>query len=307
MAASTDSGPKFRVIALTGDSLEALRILDAQGLVVGVNDTIIKEPLFWGELAGLPVVGSWNEPNYEKIYSLRPDLVLTYKDYPGPELEKKLQGIKILRLDLYKPSTMFKEMKTLAKILHKKQEAKKFIRWYQNKLNHIRAKISKSSSSPRVYMECYSAYHALGPGSGGYQMCELAGGDSISSEFSIPYPQITSEWVLNKQPEVIVKTASINGYIGTSKKLMKKARQEIIDRPGWKDIKAIKDNRIHVLTSDIDTGPRAIVGIAYMAKWFYPQKYSTLQPMQIHKQYLKKFQEVKYRGCYAWPPVNSGQ
>ena len=48
----------LRIIALNSDCLEVLRILNAQEMVVGINDTIAKEKTFWGNLADLPVVGS---------------------------------------------------------------------------------------------------------------------------------------------------------------------------------------------------------------------------------------------------------
>ncbi|MFO7760266.1 MAG: ABC transporter substrate-binding protein [Thermodesulfobacteriota bacterium] len=302
LAGSQHSVPDYRIIALNSDSLEALRILGAQSMVVGVSGMTVKEPLLREEIAGLPVVGEWNEPGYEKIYSLRPDLVLTYKNYPGPELEKKLRGINILRLDLYKPSTLAEEIRALGKTVHREDKAESFIHWYRKELAEIRARVRNATRSPTVYMESYSPCQALGPGSGGYEMCNLAGGKNISSTVSIPYPSITSEWILTKQPEIIVKAALIGGYSERSNTLLKDLRQKMINRPGWKKIKAVKNKRVLVLASDICTGPGAIVGIAYMARWFYPEECADLNPERIHRQYLKKFQGIDYRGCYTWPP-----
>lgn len=44
----------------------------------------------------------------------------------------------------------------------------------------------------------------------------------------------------------------------------------VMFRPGWKGISAVKNSRVYIISSDIYTGPRAVVGIAYFAKWIPP-------------------------------------
>jgi len=302
--AGSASPATSRIVALNSDSLEAICILGLQDQVVGVSSGVKKEPLLWRELAGLPAVGKWNEPNYEKIYSLRPDVVVAYKNSPGMLLNKKLPNVKVLRLDLYKPSTMLEDIRALGESLGARKKARNFILWYRGQLKHIRERISGAGEPPEVYMECYTAFHALGPGSGGYQMGHLARGNVISSEFSVPYARITSEWILRKQPEIVVKTASIDGYALTQGQSLRTIRQKVMDRPGWQGIEAIKNRRVCVLAADICAGPRAIVGIAYMAKYFYPKECADLKPEELHRQYLERFQKVAYKGRYFWPPLD---
>jgi len=292
------------MVVLNEDSLEVIRILHAQELVVGVDNRIAGRPLFWPVLRNGPTVGKWNEPSYEKIATLQPDIVLCYGNRPGLELEKKLNplGIQVLRLDFYKMLTMPGEIKTLGMLLNRKKEAEIFLRWYRKKLDLVEELVKKDPHQPRIYLESYSNYHALGPGSGGYEMGLLAGGQNIASNLSITYPEVTPEWVLTRNPDVIIKTvSSMSAYrFGNTEKL-RKVRDRIIHRQGWSNMRAVKTGKVYVMESDICAGPSAIVGIAYMAKWFHPEQCSGLNPEEIHRQYLEQFQGLAYRGIYVYP------
>lgn len=296
--------PIRRLVSLNEDSLEVIRILHAQNLVVGVDNRIPGRPFFWPVLKNRQTVGKWNEPSYERIAILHPDLVLSYGNRPGLELEKKLGplGIQVLRLDFYKMLSMPREIKTLGMLLNREREAEIFLKWYHRKLDLIQDLIKKDPHQPRIYLESYSNYHALGPGSGGYEMGVLAGGQNIASHLSIPYPEVTPEWVLTRNPDVIIKTvSSMAAYRSGNPETLRKIRDRIIHRPGWRNIRAVKIGRVYVMESDICAGPSAIIGIAYMAKWFHPRQCSDLNPEEIHRQYLEQFQGVAYRGIYVYP------
>ena len=296
--------PVKKLVVLTSDALEIIRALKAEDLVVGVNTGIAKDPLFWPGLKNKPRVGSWRGPNYELIVELNPDIVIGYARHPGQDMEKKLAlfGITVIRLDFYKIRSMVKEIEILGRILGKEQEARQLIGWYQEKLKLIERESMPLRNQPDVYVESYSKYHTTGPGSGGHEMCVLAGGRNIASNFSIPYPQITPEWVLAKNPHIVVKaTALSNCYAMSDSGSLKSVRDKIMERPAWDNIRAVQDGKVYVMASDIWTGPRAIIGISYMAKWFYPEVFKYLDPEKLHREYLEKFQGIKYQGVYVYP------
>lgn len=299
--------PVKKLVVLTSDALEVIRALKAEDIVVGVNTSIAKDPVFWPKFKNKPAVGRWMEPNYELIGKLNPDIVIAYARYPGKNLEKKLAplGITVIRLDFYKIRTLLKEVETLGIILGKKEEARQLIDWYQEKLELIERKSKYPGNLPDVYIESYSKYHTTGPGSGGHEMCTLAGGHNIASDFSMPYPKITPEWVLASNPHVIIKAVSFsNCYAMTDSSSLKDMRNKIIARPTWDNIRAVKEDRVYMMAGDIWTGPRAIIGIIYMAKWFYPEDFKGLDPKKFHREYLVRFQGINYQGVYVYPNEN---
>ncbi|WP_456385540.1 ABC transporter substrate-binding protein [Desulfolithobacter sp.] len=294
--------PVNRIVALNSDTLEVLRTLKAEDLVVGVFSGINRESGFWGDLVRKPKVGSWQDPDMEAIAALKPDLVIAYSRNPGPLLEQKMAlfGIQVLRLDLYKTETLGREVMVLGKLLKREKEARLFCNWHRQHIEMIRRKIDGVLTRPAVYIESYTDYHAAGPGSGGHEMCALAGGRNIAAGLFIPYPHVTPEWVVSENPEVIIKAASCgNGYTLKDATPFNRRRDAILNRPAWRHITAVSTGNVHVMDSAIWTGPRAIIGIAYMARWIHPHLFTDLDPGALHRQYLENFQGVSYKGVYV--------
>jgi iron complex transport system substrate-binding protein len=299
--------PVKRIVILNSDALEVVWALGAKDRVVGICNGIRNEQLFGPEFKCKAVVGSWFEPNYELIAELNPDILICYGQWPGQQLEKKLAPfhIKVVRLDFYKMCSLLKEIEILGKILEKEDKTRQLVNWYRKKLKLIESKLNRLKNPPEVYVESYTKHISVGPTSGAHEMCVLAGGYNIASDSSIPYPEVTPEWVLAKDPHVVVKVSAFaNCYAMTDPDPMKSVRNKIMARPAWNNIRAVQDGKVYVMASDIWTGPRAIIGISYMAKWFHPEVFKYLDPEKLHREYLENFQGIKYQGVYVYPNEN---
>ncbi|WP_419657417.1 ABC transporter substrate-binding protein [Desulfosarcina variabilis] len=294
--------PVRRIVALNSDSLEILRTLKAQDRIVGVYAEILREPTFWGTLTNLPKTGGWRTPNLEAIADLAPDLVLTYSRNPGEQFDRKMAalGIPVLRLDFYKLATLEDEVKRLGELLGKIDEARSFCDWHAGHLALIRDRVAEAPHHPAVYIESYSDLSTVGPTSGAHEMCLLAGGRNIAADTVLPYPKITPEWVLAQNPEIIVKAAAwSNGYQANGASSFNARRDAIMKRPVWSTIPAVQNGRVHVMDSAIWTGPRALIGVAWLARWFYPQRFADVDPNHWHGEYLQRFQGIAYQGIYT--------
>jgi len=51
-------------------------------------------------------------------------------------------------------------------------------------------------------------------------------------------------------------------------------------------------------------GTRAVVGIQYLAKAAYPDKFADIDPEKIHKEYFEKWLGVKYQGIWFYPQLD---
>jgi iron complex transport system substrate-binding protein len=294
--------PVHRIVALNSDCLEVLRILKAEDRVVGVYSDIVRERSFWGKLADVATVGKWNEVNLEAVAALAPDLVIGYGYNPDQSAEEKLKklGIVMLRLDFYRIATLEQEVRTLGTILGQEAEAERFVVWHHRYGEMISTAIAASSEEPSVYIENYSDYHASGPGTGGQEMCRLAGGRNIASASAIPFPQVTPEWVLTQDPQVIIKAAAhVDGYSRQDGTPFDQKRDAIAARPSWRHIKAVTAGQVHVIDGSIWTGPRSLIGIAYLARWFHLGLPAIPDPEALHREYLETFQGIPYQGVYV--------
>ncbi|SMB91224.1 iron complex transport system substrate-binding protein [Thermanaeromonas toyohensis ToBE] len=295
--------PPQRIVSVNSDVSEVICALGAQDKIVGVADTADFPPLIKDKAK----VGQAFTPSVEKILELKPDIVFGYGKFLKSELAQKIEaaGIPLVYLDCYKVKTMAQDIKTLGQILGREKEAAEYVALFENSLKQVteRVKDLKPEEKVPVYLEGYTDYSANGPGSGGAEMLELVGGKNIAAHESVPYPTVSPEWVVSKNPQVIIKAASSrvkHGY-GAPEEGMKKMREQIISRPGWQQIRAVKEGRVYVISSEIYTGPRASVGIAYFAKWLYPKLFADLDPEAIHKEFLSRFHGLELKGTWVYP------
>ncbi len=299
--------PVRKIVALNSDAVEAVRILNAQDRIVGVFSQIDTDPEFWGDLVNRRKVGSWREPNSEVISELEPDIVLAYAKTPSPEWEVRMasQGIRVLRLELYRIELLEQEMRELGRALDRTEEAERFCAWHARWMKAIQEKVEGVARRPSVYVESYGDYQAAGPTSGGHEMCVMAGGRNISEEMAIPFPRVTSEWVVTRNPEVIVKAGSFSSGYGSmdSGAALNWRRDAILQRPAWNLIQAVASGRVHVLDSAIWVGPRAVVGLAYLVEWMQPRLLGDVRAEALHREYLETFQKLPYKGVWVSDPV----
>jgi iron complex transport system substrate-binding protein len=288
-------GPIRRIIAQNSDALEALRILKADNMVVGVFSNIDEEAEFWGDLAKLPHIGNWREPDLETVIGLEPDLIITYKTNPQKDWEHKLaaHGIAVLRLDFYRLGKLVVD-KNPQVIIKAVSHFNGYVLTTPDPLNKRRDIIA------------HGDFIASGPGTGGNELCVLAGGRNVAADSSISFPRVTPEWVVDKNPQVIIKAVShFNGYVLTTPDPLNKRRDIIAHRPVWEYIDAVKNGNVYMVDNSIWVGPRGIVGLAYLAKWFHPGILSDLDPEALHKEFFDRFQGIPYKGVYVSAPMSS--
>jgi len=304
--------PVERIITITGDSAEALRVLHATDKIVGVSVDTLEDEAYFSEFSQMDNVGKWSEPDFEKIFELEPDLIIAYMSSGPKYIEPKIQGtsISLVSLDLYRADDMRKEMMTLGYIVGKTAEAERYIELFDAVVDAVNERISQipTESRTRVYLEGYSDLKTYTKGKGGDVACTMAGGLNIASDLEGSYPEVDSEWVMIQNPDVIVRLTAPSempcGYAFDDPSNFVAKREEIMKRTGWDHIKAVEDERVYMLLYEFGASPGVPVTIAYMAKWFYPDLFPELDPKRMHREYLD-LQGLDYdlstHGVFAYP------
>ncbi|MDH7578671.1 MAG: ABC transporter substrate-binding protein [Bacillota bacterium] len=298
--------PPRRIISVNGNASELICAFGAGEKIVGISDTTDFPPL----LKDKTKVGKVMTPNIEKIAALKPDLFIAYGSGMAlkQEIVSKLQklGIPVVLLDCYKLETMAQDVRILGKILAREKEAGEYLAFFEKYRRLIESRTEKlpAKMKPLVYLELFSDYHTVSAGSGAAQMLEAAGGRNVAGGFRVPYPQVSSEWVLARNPQVVVhisSTSSLPSGFGKSPEALKKKRSEIISRPAWRNVRAVQTGKVYLPSSEIYTGPRGIVGLAYLAKWLHPRLFPDVDPEAIHRELLKKFHGLELKGAWVYP------
>jgi iron complex transport system substrate-binding protein len=301
--------PLENIVVLPDHSASIICALGAKDKIVGIGT--FARRFLGGLFRDLPDCGRPWRPYYETIITLKPQIVITYAKWPSEEEVKgKLEkfGIKVVRLDCYRLEKLFDEVKTLGSILGRQSEAERLINFYKDSLKFIenRVKDLPIGDRVRVYLEYRRPLESCGPGSLLHEVTVKAGGINLMAHSSVSIPLVSSEWVVESNPNVIVKRVSSiwipdGGYMLTDVQPLEKVWNKVVKREGWARIEAVKRGRVHLLAWDLVAGITLPVCVGYLAKIFYPEIFEDFDPSITHKTVLKDFLGVEYKGIFAYP------
>ena len=137
-----------------------------------------------------------------------------------------------------------------------------------SKITKITNKLNESQK-PKVYIERIKA-GSKGPTAGRTSRCNniilMAGGKNIFGDVEKFRFEANTEEIVNKNPDIIIITANLDKFNPDELK------EVIKSRPGWKNIDAIKNDRICVIEWQITWAtPRLIQGLKEFAKCIHPE------------------------------------
>jgi len=261
-----------RIISLSPSNTEILFALGLGPKVVGVTKFCdyppeVPERVENGDIA---VIGGFADPSIERILALDPDLVLassSLQEGVVSDLEEK--GITVIALNPKKVDQILASIRLVGEISGKLEDAEKLANEMQRAIDTVRDKIKSLTYRPRVYYEVwYEPLYTIGPGTWQNELIEMAGGINIFADAKEAYPIVSSEAVIERDPEVIIVTI---GYMGGVKK------EDFEKRPGWTAIAAVKNNRICEIDENIviRSGPRIVQGLQQLARAIHPEIFGT--------------------------------
>jgi len=304
--------PVRSVVVLWSNPAKEMRALGAVDRIVGMDQST-KDEVDKGtlpELAEVQVVGAQEEPNYEKIAELKPDVVICLSaGYPPEpdEVQQKLEpfGIKVVGLDFYRTEVWFDEIETLGKMLVKEAEAEEYMAFFRSYYDQINETLETIPDSERknVYFEgakTYLTYGGAGYGSGIPNMIRAAGGMDLYPDRSELAFEVNPEDVAERNPDVIFKGTSL-GWNAENEDEFEVMRGEIMSRPELARTTAVQNGQVYVISFDVAGGAGKKFGPVFLAKTLYPEKFQDLDPTEFYREYLERFQGLEDQGVYFYP------
>jgi len=205
-------------------------------------------------------------------------------------------------VDCYKLESLPAEVRLLGKVFGEEKRAESYAAFIERHINLVRERTDRLSAADRrtVFWEQYSAYHTSSAKSEHHNLITLAGGRNIAADEPVKSPVVSAEWVLQHNPAVIIKHEIGGGYLSTEEPL-RRSYTSLIERPGWHQLAAVRDGRVHVISTEIGSGPRVVIGLLYMAKWLQPELFRDVDPDAVHREFLRRFYGMDLRGIYVYP------
>ncbi|MCF0229281.1 MAG: ABC transporter substrate-binding protein [Parasporobacterium sp.] len=255
--------PAERVVALTASDCEILFAVGAGDLLVGRGEYCD----YPAEVMDIPSVQSGAETNVEQIIALQPDLLLM-SDMAQPEEQiKQLEeaGIKVAVSEAKDIEGTYKSIEIIGKLLGREDNAAAVIDGMKKTFEEVKANV-KGDGSETIYFEVSPLEWGLWTAGANTFMDEVAAMLGLKNCFGDVegWAEISEEQVLERNPDYIM---TITMYYGEGPT----PEEEILLRPGWENIAAVKNGKIINLQNNelSRPAPRLAEGAKMLADFVY--------------------------------------
>lgn len=256
--------PPQRIISLAPSNTEILYALGLGGRVVGVDRFSDYPP----EVREKPKVGGMVDPDYERILSLRPDLVLTTGGVQRAVVERlETLGIRVFALHPQTVEGVLDSILTVARLAGVTRKGWEVVGALRRRIRAITLKTERIplSRRPTVFWIIWpEPLMTAGPRTFIHSLITLAGGRNIAGDIAGPrdYPLYSMEELVARDPDVIIATTDAHGAVGN-----------LAAKPGWRSLRAVRSGRVYFVDPDLvhRPGPRLVDGLEAIARLLHPK------------------------------------
>lgn len=247
-----------RVVTLAPNLTEMVYALGAGSNLVGRTSACDYPP----ECAAVPVVGGFGAPSLETLAALQPTLVLdtALADESLGERMRAL-GFRRERVCCRSLDDIPVALTQLGGWLHCEARAADLAGTLQREIAVLREQAMSATHRPRVWVELWhDPLTTAGRGTFISELVRLAGGESIGDEVKREYFETDPEWVLSRNPEVVICL-----YMDSRAQV----RAAVLQRTGWEQVAAVRSGAVYDGFDNnalLRPGPRVLEGIGALRK-----------------------------------------
>ncbi|QKQ98250.1 ABC transporter substrate-binding protein [Candidatus Nanohaloarchaea archaeon] len=235
----------MRIVSLAPSNTEILYRL-------GLGDEIVATTSLCGtpvEALEKPSIGGWTNPDIEKVRSFDPDLVVASDDLQDNAIDLfEDESFEILQVRPHTVEEVFDSIRRIGRAVDREKEAEKLVEEMKNNLEGL-----EFDSSPRIYCEEWMD-PPMASGNWIPGLVERSGG-----EYFIDEGERSREFDLEELKDFDPEYIFLN-VCGAGENV---DRSEILERPEWQEITAIKKENVFVVDDSLlnRPGPRLVDGI----------------------------------------------
>jgi iron complex transport system substrate-binding protein len=257
----TLSGPPARIVSLAPSNTEILYALGLGDRIMAVD----QQSDYPAEVSRKPRIGGYAVPDLEQVVAATPDLVLAV----GAHLDKAVPAFEAhhlttLVLDPKDLDGMLHDLTLVGQAAGQSARAADLVSTLQRRIASVASRV-RGAQPPTVYYELDPLLYTAGPGSFLNDLIVRAGGVNIAADTGRPWPKISAERILLRNPDVILLGDMAAG----------ESAERIRRRPGWQSLRAVQQNRIVSISADLTTrpGPRVVDGLEAIARALHPDRF----------------------------------
>jgi iron complex transport system substrate-binding protein len=254
-----------RIVSLAPNITETLFALGLDEEIVGVT----RYSTYPARARSKPTVGSYVNVSLEKVVALNPDLVIGTADGNKKELVQQIArlGLPVYIINPVSFQDIFGMILDIGTITGRDDTAARLVADLRTRIQGIIA-LTGARDKPRVFFQIgIDPIVSVGRETLHHKLITMAGAVSITGDVTLPYPRLSIEEIIAKKPDIIVVSSMRRG--GNFSEVTRQWER-------WKNIPAVKNNRIHVIDSDLTDhpSPRIIDGLEALARIIHPEVFA---------------------------------
>ena len=239
IACKAEAAP--RIISLAPNTTEILFSMGLGSSIIGVDDFSD----YPEDVKNIERVGTFNNPNMERIILLKPDYILV-----NAGLEKNIEDylnsldIKIIKISPKKMEGLYDDIRKLGTIFNKEKNAEDLIKDMQSRIENISK--NKRGAGPKVFVQLFDD-PLVTVSSFVSDVIRLAGGKNIAFDIKDDAGIFSYEALIDRNPDIILELGfsgsdnfpeSINAV--RNKMIYRNLDPDIFLRPGPRSAKAVE-------------------------------------------------------------------
>lgn len=255
------AAPK-RIVSYSPAATEVLFAIGADKEVVGADRFSNYPP----EVKAIATL-EYSKPSAEPVLALKADLVIMAGQQSAQVPQFRQVGLRVLHL--VEPNDLpgvLAQIELLGKATGHMTEASTLTSAMRRRIDAVTGRLASVSAGPKVFYELSPDGYTVGPNSFLGGLLKLVKAGNVAEGTTNAFPQINLEAIVAANPEVII-LADTGEYGG-------QGPETVRSRPGWANLKAVRDGRIYGVDADLFSrpGPRIVDALDELARLLYPDR-----------------------------------
>lgn len=266
-----------RIVSLSPSITEILFAIGAGENVVGVTDfcdypynfTTMETANMTSEALNVTCIGGISNPSVEPIVELEPDLVLATTQ--SLETVEDLQALEfnVLVVEARTLNEILQDILLVGRVTGYNEGASAVVSVMRARIDAVAYQATRAATTPKVYYEVQdNPLMSVGSGTFVDELIALAGGENIFNTETESWPLISSESVIEKNPDVLffpVQSDDVGSFDETVDALE--------SRSGWDSITAVQNDAVYGIDADLVSrgGPRIVDALRLIAQMIHPE------------------------------------
>jgi len=240
-----------RIISLTPSLTEILFALELSHRVAGVTDSCN----YPAGVKDWPHVACWFDPDLEKLFALKPDLVLGLQTaHSHLKIELESEGIRVVLLNPITVDEVINDIAWIGQLLGAREKSEILTANLRSRLTTLDARVYAVAQESKITVLRIldieeDRFYVAGPLSFQYDIISRAGGQNVTCSIREAYPKITLAQLREWDPQMLFNCGFDLNSI-----------PDIANNPEWQSLRAVQSEMVFIFDCGLTcrTGPRIV-------------------------------------------------